>query len=129
MDTLTTRTEYNQAMARAEELIQKATAAGGFQNLPPEETAEFGNVASAASKYENEVLKLFPFTGKNDVVMQLEEEMFRRRMKQRDMATFLGVSASRFCDVLKGKAPITMNFAKALHSKLGFDGNLILKCA
>jgi len=129
MTTLTTRTEYNQAMARAEELVQKATAAGGFENLPPEDTAEFGNLASAASKYETEVLKLFPFTGKNNVVRQLEEEMFRRRMKQREMAAFLGVSASRFCDVIRGKAAITMPFAKALHSKLGFDANLILECA
>jgi HTH-type transcriptional regulator/antitoxin HigA len=129
MKKIATKTEYNRAMARTEELIQKATAVGGFQNLPPEEVAEYGSLAAAASKYEKDILKLFPYTEKNDVVLQLEVEMFRRRMKQRDMADFLGISPSRLCGVLKGKALISMPMAKAIHSKLKIDGNLILEQA
>ncbi len=128
MNTFTSRQEYNAAMLRAEELIAKATAAGGFENLSKEEVDEFGNIAAAGSKYELEVLKIYPFTGKsaNPALLQLEEEMSRRKMKQKEMATLLGISTARFSNILSGKSPINFKLAKALHQKLGFDGNLIL---
>ncbi len=59
-------------------------------------------------------------------MLQIEAEMFHRRMKQKEMASFLGVSTSRFCDILNGKTSITLKLAKVLHEKLGFDGNFIL---
>jgi HTH-type transcriptional regulator/antitoxin HigA len=127
MNTITTEQEYTTAMQRSEELIAKATAAGGFQNLPKDEVTEFGNIAAAASKYETEVLKLYPFRNKNDIVVQLEEEMFRRRMKRREMASFLGISNSRFSGILHRKSAINIQIAKSLHTKLGFDGNVLLE--
>ncbi len=128
MKTITTRSEYNTLMARHEEIIAHATAAGGFENLSKEEVDEFGNIVTVCGKYEIEVLKIFPYTGKNsnEVILQLEEEMFRRRMKQKEMASFLGISKSRFNDILNGKTSINIKVAKALHNKLGIDGNLIL---
>ncbi len=128
MNTFTSRQAYDTAMQRAEELIAKATAAGGFENLSKEEVDEFGNIAAAGSKYELEVLKIYPFTGKsaNPALLRLEEEMSRRQMKQKEMATFLGISTARFSNILNGKSPINFKLAKALHQKLGLDGNLIL---
>jgi len=128
MKTITTRTEYNTLMARHEEIIANARAVGGFAKLPKEELDEFGEIVAACEVYELEVLKLFPYTGKSgsEIVLQLEEEMFRRRMKQKEMAFFLGISASQFNDIVRGKSPVNLKLAKALHSKLGFDGNVIL---
>jgi HTH-type transcriptional regulator/antitoxin HigA len=127
MDTIKTRQEYTTAMQRSEELIAKATAVGGFQNLPKDEVAEFGNIAAAASQYETEVLKLYPFENKNDIITQLEAEMFRRRMKRREMADFLGISNSRFSEILHRKSSINIQMAKTLHTKLGIDGNVLLE--
>jgi HTH-type transcriptional regulator/antitoxin HigA len=127
MTTITTQQAYASAMQRSEELIAKATAAGGFQNLPESEVAEFGAIAAAAGEYETEVLQLYPIKSKHDIITQLEVEMFRRRMKQREMAAFLGVSNSRFSDVLRRKSRINIQMAKSLHAKLGFDGNVILE--
>lgn len=127
MNIIKTEQEYIAAMQRSEELIAKATAAGGFQNLPKDEVAEFGNIAAAAGKYETDVLKLYPFKNKNDIITQLEEEMFRRRMKRREMANFLGISNSRFSEILHRKSSINIQIAKTLHTKLGFDGNVLLE--
>jgi HTH-type transcriptional regulator/antitoxin HigA len=128
MVSITTKQEYTAAMQRSEELIDKATAAGGFQNLPQEEVTEFGNIAATAGKYETEVLKLYPFKHEStDIISQLEVEMFRRRMKQREMAEFLGISNSRFSEILNGKSTINLQIAKALHTRLGIDGNVLLE--
>lgn len=126
MNTITTRREYDAVMQRSEELITQATAAGGFQNLPKKAVDEFGNLAATAAKYEKDILKLYPFPEKNDVISLLEAEMFRRRMKKNEMASFLGISNSRFSDILGRKSPVNVRVAKAMHTKLGFDGNVIL---
>jgi HTH-type transcriptional regulator/antitoxin HigA len=127
MNTITTKQAYVTAMQRSEDLITKATVVGGFQNLSKDEIAEFGNIAAAAGKYETEVLKLYPFENKNDIIAQLEVEMFRRRMKRREMADFLGISNSRFSEILHKKSTINVQIAKVLHTKLGFDGNMLLE--
>jgi HTH-type transcriptional regulator/antitoxin HigA len=128
MKIITTQQEYTAAMQRSEQLIAKATAAGGFQNLPQEEVAEFGNIAAAAGKYETDVLKLYPFKHEPaDIISQLKVEMFRRRMKQQEMAGFLGISNSRFSEILNGKSTINLQIAKALHTRLGIDGNVLLE--
>jgi HTH-type transcriptional regulator/antitoxin HigA len=127
MTKITTKQDYTAAMQRSEELIAKATAAGGFQNLPENEVAEFGNIAAAASKYETGILKLYPVKSYNDIISRLEVEMFRRRMKRREMAAFLGISNSRFSNILHRKSTINLKIAKSLHTKLGFDGNVLLE--
>ena len=53
--------------------------------------------------------------------------MFRRRMKRREMADFLGISNSRFSEILHRKSAINVQIAKVLHTKLGFDGNILLE--
>jgi HTH-type transcriptional regulator/antitoxin HigA len=130
MKSITTKQEYTAAMQRSEALIAKATDVGGFQNLPQEEVAEFGNIAASAGKYETEVLKLYPFKHESaNIISQLEVEMFRRRMKQREMAEFLGISNSRFSEILNGKSKINIQIAKTLHTRLGIDGNVLLENA
>ncbi len=128
MTTFTSRQEYNAAQQRSEELITKARLAGGFEKLSKEEADEFGNITASCEQYEIEVLKLYPLTGKsaNPALLQLEEEIHLRRMKQKDMASFLGISTARLSNILNGKSPISFKLAIALHQKLGFDGNLIL---
>jgi HTH-type transcriptional regulator/antitoxin HigA len=127
MTKITTKKDYTAAMQRSEELIAKASAAGGFQNLPENEVAEFGNIAAAAGKYETDILKLYPVKSNNDIISQLEVEMFRRRMKRREMAAFLGIPNSRFSNILHRKSTINLQIAKSLHTKLGFDGNVLLE--
>jgi hypothetical protein len=63
-----TKQDYDVAMHRAEALIDKATSAGGFANLSQDEVDEFGSLAAVASRYEDEVLHLYPFRSTPDFV-------------------------------------------------------------
>jgi HTH-type transcriptional regulator/antitoxin HigA len=55
--------------------------------------------------------------------------IYKRRLKQRDLANLLGISEARISNVLSGKSRIGISLAKRMHEKLGIDGNLILKYA
>jgi HTH-type transcriptional regulator/antitoxin HigA len=56
----------------------------------------------------------------------LEVEMFKRRMKQRAMAEFLGVHETRFSEFLRGKREINMDFARKLYQKLQIPASVLL---
>jgi HTH-type transcriptional regulator/antitoxin HigA len=56
----------------------------------------------------------------------LEVEMFKRRMKQRAMAEFLGVHETRFSEFLRGKREINIDFARKLYQKLQIPASVLL---
>ena len=127
MEEIKTSAEYKAVMTQIEGFVKKAESASGFDNLHETDLEIFKELSAAAEKYENETEKIYPFEGRNPLIVALEEEMFKRRMKQREFAEFLGISDSRLSDIIRGKASISINVAKSLHSKLGIDGNIILE--
>ncbi len=57
----------------------------------------------------------------------IELRMFEMKLKQKDLAVLLDVSASRVSEIFKGKRDITLSIAKALHKKLNIDSDIILQ--
>ena len=127
MENIHTQKDYDALMGKIEALIKKASELGGFKNLPKEDVKAFADYSVLAEKYEDEVLKLVPFEGRNPIVSLLEEEMFKRRMKQKEFADFLQISPATLSGVINGKSAISIQLAKQIHKVLGVDGNLILE--
>jgi len=51
------------------------------------------------------------------------------RMKQRELAAILGITATRLNEVLNGKRKVNMDLAKKLYEKLNIPADFILKHA
>lgn len=89
------------------------------------------------SKYADELIKV------SDIIEEYEEihfniglpslkevielRMFELKLKQKDLAQLLNVSASRISEIFNGKREITLAIAKALHKKLDIDSDIILQ--
>lgn len=57
----------------------------------------------------------------------IELRMFELKLKQKDLAKLLNVSASRISEIFTGKREVTLSIAKALHKKLNIDSDIILQ--
>jgi len=64
---------------------------------------------------------------KHDLTTILESYMKENNLTRQRLASFLGVGNSTLSEVLNKKRPITLDFAKKLHTKIHLDGNLILE--
>ena len=62
----------------------------------------------------------------NRLIYQIKLRMFQMDMKQKDIATLLGIQQVRVSEYLSGKRNINMRVAKLLHRKLGINAELIL---
>ena len=56
----------------------------------------------------------------------LEVEMFRLRLRQKEMAEKLGIGASRLSEVLRGKRPASIDLRRALYTKLHIPAEEVL---
>jgi HTH-type transcriptional regulator/antitoxin HigA len=59
----------------------------------------------------------------------LELKMYERRLKQKELAELLGISATRLSEVMQGKRKVNIDLAKRLHSVLKIDAEFILEQA
>ena len=57
----------------------------------------------------------------------IELRMFELKLKQKDLAKLLNVSASRISEIFNGKRELTLSIAKSLHKKLNIDSDIILQ--
>ncbi len=121
MDQIQTRNEYYKVMADIEVYLAK-----GFSNLTESEDEELARLSQMVSVYEK---VHFPMPVKHDLVTILEAYMDENKLTRQSLAAFLGVGNSTLSEVLNKKRPMTLDFAKRLHSKINLDGNMILEFA
>ena len=57
----------------------------------------------------------------------LEVEMFRRRIRQRQLAEILDVSEPRLSELMKGKREMNLDFARRLHTILHIPAEIVLQ--
>ncbi|RZJ61414.1 MAG: hypothetical protein EOO58_01830 [Hymenobacter sp.] len=55
----------------------------------------------------------------------LEVEMFKRRIRQRQLAEILEVTEPRLSELMKGKRELNMDFARRLYTKLQIPADVI----
>jgi HTH-type transcriptional regulator/antitoxin HigA len=112
-----TNKQYIEANLRLEELLKEVI------NENAESTQELIRVSDLIEKYEE---IHFPI-GLPSLKEVIELRMFEMKLKQKDLAVLLNVSASRISEIFNGKRDITLNIAKSLHKKLNIDSDIILQ--
>ncbi|NIJ51467.1 helix-turn-helix domain-containing protein [Dyadobacter arcticus] len=125
IDKIRNEKQYDQVMALIENYLQKATDGGGFLTLDQRESDELQKLTLLAEHYEDNDLKIMPLTITiNSVVQQKITEM---NITQGKLAEMFGMGAAKISQILNGKREPDVAFLKALHQKLGIDGNFILE--
>ena len=123
-----TAEEYKQIMQIIEGYITKATDGGGFQSLSDAEAEELKKLSLLAEAWEDSI-PLMPVRQPQTLPEMIEFKMYQMQLKQKDLASLLGITPSRLSEVLKGKRKINLDLAKRLHDRLGIDAGFILENA
>jgi HTH-type transcriptional regulator/antitoxin HigA len=110
--------EYNVAMERIDELMQKG------EEMSDKDAALLRTLALAAQAYEK---AQYEIPAPKTVQGILELEMFKRKLKQKEMAKLLNIGEAKFSQILTSKREPDLALLKAANEKLGIDGNLLLR--
>ena len=110
--------EYHTAMKRIDMLMSEGEEMGDKDAL------ELRTTALAAQVYEK---TLYEIPAPKSVQGMLELEMFKRKLKQKDMAKLLNIGETKLSQILSNKRVPDIAILKAANEKLGIDGNLLLK--
>ena len=120
--------EYLQVMEKVESYLQRATSGAGFQSLNHEEREELRQLSLMAEAWEDDI-PLMPIKQPQTIIEMIELKMYERKLKQKDLAKLLDISASRLSEIMKGKRSINMDFAQRLYIKLQIEPKFILERA
>jgi HTH-type transcriptional regulator/antitoxin HigA len=110
--------EYNTAMKIIDVLMHKG------EEMSDADAAELRTMALAAQAYEK---TQYEIPTPKTVQGILELEMFKRKLKQKDMAKLLNIGEAKFSQILTSKREPDIALLKAANEKLGIDGNLLLR--
>ena len=125
---ITTQKEYDDVRERVEQLINEATQKGMIEpEMDNEYTREIAQLSKMMADYEDNSLGLQTLRIKNPLVQSIEDYGYAHNMRQKDVASALGINASVFSQIMNGKRKITLSIAKKLHTVLGIDANTILE--
>jgi len=119
MKTIKNEREYNKALADVYALMRK-----GEDNLTDAEAAGIEIIAKAIQDYET---IHYPFPAPKTITEMVALKMFERKINQTELSKLIGIGLSKLNQILKGKRPPDVPFLKAVHEKLGIDGNFILE--
>ncbi len=120
--------EFQEVMARIEQILQKSTQIGGFDKLSENERATLSELSLAAENYEDSI-PLMPMKSPNTLAEMLKYKMYEKNLKQKQLASLLGISEAFISGLLTGKRKLTLDLAKKLHSKLDIDASFLLLSA
>ena len=109
--------QYLSAMQTIDVLMRKGEA-----NLTAGEMAELAHLAKMAERWEDTNDPLEPQT----INGMLALKMFEKRIKQKELAAMLGITATRLSEVMNGKRRVNMEMAKMLYHKLGIPADFLL---
>ena len=120
--------DYIEIMNKIEFFIQKGTQNGGLDNLPQDDLDVLNELSLMANTYEKNARAKF-LSQPTTIGDALKIKMMHMQMKQKDMATLLGIAESRLSEVLSGKRKVNMELAKKLNSILKIEAEFILQSA
>jgi len=114
-----TELQYKAALQRIDKLIEE-----GFEQFE-EKRIEFEILSKAIEAYED-IHAPMPFYPK-DIQTVIKIRMAEKNLKQKEASEILGISQTRFSEILRGKRRINIDIAQKLYKKLGIDPGLILE--
>src|SRR5690606_13665876 len=109
-------------MARIEKLLQKSTQSGGFDKLSAVDRKALANLSLVAEQYEDSI-PLMPMKTPDSLADMLRYKMYEKDLKQKQLASILGISEAFISGLLSGRRKLTIELAKKLHTKLDIDAH------
>jgi HTH-type transcriptional regulator / antitoxin HigA len=119
MKKINSETAYNKALAEVYKLMQK-----GEENITDKEANNIATMAKSIQEYEK---VHYPFPIPKTIKEIVELKMFEKKLNKGSLAKILGIGAPKLSQILNNKREPDVPFLKALHEKLGVDGNFILE--
>jgi|SRR5665213_3149877 len=119
MKKINAETAYNKALDEVYTLMQK-----GEENISDMDAENISAMAKAIQEYEK-IHHPFPLPKTLNEVVELK--MFEKKLNRVKLAKKLGIAAPKLSQILNNKREPDVPFLKALHEKLGVDGNFILE--
>jgi HTH-type transcriptional regulator / antitoxin HigA len=113
-----TESAYQKVMNEILVLMNK-----GEGNLSKMESDNLRAMALAAQAYEKSIYTIPP---PSTLEGMIELKMYERKLKQKDLATLMGLSEPKLSQILTGKRNPDIAFLKAAHQKLGIDAAFLL---
>ena len=130
---LVTREEYDNAMAYVMQLINEATANGALSDpeFDNEYIREIGRVGHLCAVYEDTKIefKNIKVRQKTPLIRSIEDEMYSRNLKQKELARMLGINEPTLSQIMVGKRSVSMRTAKRLHKYLNIDAEVLIEYA
>lgn len=111
---------YKKALHEVYSLMNK-----GEKNISSKDAAAIETMAKAIEYYEDHVLKIMPLPVTVTAVVQAK--IVEMNITQTQLAQMFGIGKAKLSQILSGKRQPDVPFLKAIHEKLGIDGNFILK--
>jgi len=128
---ITTREDYETALSSVKELIKEATANGALDDpgADNEYIREIGRLSRLGAEYENGYIefKYLKVRKKSPLIRSIEDEMYSRNIKQKELADMLGINEPTLSQIIRGKRSISMRTAKKLHKSLNIDAKLLIE--
>jgi antitoxin component HigA of HigAB toxin-antitoxin module len=127
-----TKEQYEAVRVRVDELIREASEKGMLESeYDNEYTREIGRLSYLGAIYENEYMKFehIKVRKKSPLIKQIEDEMYSRNIKQKELADMLEINEPTLSQIIRGKRSISMRTAKKLHKSLQIDPKLIIDYA
>jgi len=119
MKKITTEKAYSKALSEVYELMKK-----GENNLTEKDTDSIATMAKAIQDYEK---VHYPFPMPKTIGEIVELKMFEKKLNRVSLAKMLDIGAPKLSQILNNKREPDVPFLKAIHEKLGVDGNFILE--
>lgn len=122
---------YEEVKAYVNALINEATHNGCLVDpeADNEYTREIGRLGTICADYENNYMKFKHIKVKSPLILEIEKEMQKRALKQRQTAVLLDIKESTFSQIMTGKRSVSMRIAKRLYELFHIDPKLILEYA
>jgi HTH-type transcriptional regulator/antitoxin HigA len=114
------------------ELIAEASEKGLLESdYDNEYTREIGRLSCMGAVYENDCtqFKHLKVRRKSPLIRSIEDEMYSRNIKQKELADMLGINEPTLSQIMRQKRSISMRMAKKLHESLDIDPKLIIDYA
>lgn len=125
LEQITSRKEYDKVMSKIESLLQKSTELGGFENLSTTDKAILSQLSIIAEQFED-AIPLMPIKTPRSLAEMLRYKMYEKGLRQKQLATILGISEASISGLLSGRRKLSIELAKRLHTKLDIDAHFLL---
>ena len=130
---ITARDDYDFLLSHVKKLIMEATENGSLDDpeADNEYIREIGRLSILGANYEDEYVefKHIKVRKKSPLIKKIEDEMYSRNIKQKELAKMLGINEPALSQIMRGKRSISMRTAKQIHKSLNIDAKILIDYA